>query len=119
MNTAQKTNKARIRKYDNNYITVQNMLKGKVYDYKTGSWVDHKMILTDGDKDQLFNLLSKRMREKNKGKLKSNLNYLESIKSYTRLDRICIEPTNGQWSYNANQCYTTEIAEIRKKVIDL
>jgi hypothetical protein len=70
------------------------------------------------DRDQLFSLLSKRARVKNRALLERSINWFPyDLKNYGIFDRVHYDVERG-WSYCAGQDYPSEIATVRNLLIE-
>jgi len=73
--------------------------------------------LTDDDKQQIFELFSKGLREKNRNLLHKRIfEHTNMIPFYGIFERIMKEPHG--WSYCAGQSYTDEITHVRKLILE-
>jgi hypothetical protein len=78
---------------------------------------NHRSKLTEKDTDEIYELLSNRLRQANKVLLAKRLNdHLELIPHYGILERITKEPYG--WNYCAGQSYPDEIRTVRKIILD-
>lgn len=78
---------------------------------------NHRDKLTESDKQEIFELLGKRLREKNARRLKSMLNYgLQCIPHYGILNRLYKDQYG--WQYCAGQSYPDEIRTVRNIIIN-
>ncbi len=74
--------------------------------------------LTDSDKQEIFEILSERLREKNRALLQRRLfEHMNLIPYHGILERI-IKDDNG-WSYCAGQSYPDEIRTVRRIILEL
>lgn len=79
---------------------------------------NHRDQLTDQDKEEIFILLSGRLREKNRRLLKTRLDHhLELIPYYGILERI--QKESYGWAYCAGQSYPDEIRTVRNIILTL
>lgn len=79
---------------------------------------NYRQQLTEQDTNEIFEILSKGLRSKNRELLAKRLNHhLELIPYFGILDRL-IKESYG-WSYCAGQSYTDEIRTVRQIILNL
>ena len=75
--------------------------------------------LTEADTQEIFELLSEGLRQKNLKLLSYRLEHcLERIPHYGILERIHHDEPSG-WTYCAGQDYPSEIKDVRKIILDM
>ena len=78
---------------------------------------NHRDKLTDKDREEIFDILAKGLREKNRRRLRSMLFYgLGAIPHREILGRIQYSEEFG-WSYCAGQSYPDEIRYVRSIIL--
>ena len=79
---------------------------------------NYKDKMTEKDKEEIFEILSSRCRQKTKELLAKRLDkHLDLIPEYGILNRL-IKEEHG-WSYCAGQSYPDEIRTVRKIILEL
>jgi len=96
-------------------VNLGNFISGRALHKKRG-WIDFADTLTEEDKNQLSRLLGKGIRATNAEKLRLALDYIGG-RTYGIFERVQWDAAHG-WTYCAGQHYPSEVAYIRKLLIN-
>ena len=81
-------------------------------------WFKSGMNITDGQKEELITMLTKRCGQKVKGRIRSLITYdFNTLLESWFFERFYICGRNNNVHYNAGQCYPSELKYIRESII--